>query len=142
MKIKIERINEDAILPERANADDAGADLFIIEDVLLKPGIPVVVPLGFRMEIPPGYVGLIHPRSGLASRDAITLINSPGTIDAGYRGPMSVPLVNLGPSVKHLPKGSKVAQLLIQRVELPGFEWAESLSDSTRGEGGYGSTGF
>lgn len=142
MKIKIKKLHEDALLPMRAKEDDAGADLFFFgeKSVLLHPGEITSFNTGIGIEIPKGYVGLLHPRSGLGSK-GLTLPNSPGTIDAGYRGEVKVCLINLSKMSYRINPNDRIAQLLIQRVELVEFEEVEELSESTRGENGFGSTG-
>lgn len=134
-------------MPSRAHDGDAGVDLFSAEDVELAPGHRALVGTGIAVAVPFGMVGLIHPRSGLASRVGLSIVNSPGTIDAGYRGEIKVALINLDPStaiVVH--RGDRIAQLLIQRVELvelvevASFDEA-GLAETSRGEGGHGSSG-
>lgn len=134
-------------MPSRAHHGDAGVDLFSAADVELAPGHRALVPTGIAVAIPFGMVGLIHPRSGLASRVGLSIVNSPGTIDAGYRGEIKVALINLDPTtpiVVH--RGDRIAQLLVQRVEL--VELVEvslfdeaGLAETSRGEGGHGSSG-
>ncbi len=134
-------------MPSRAHDGDAGVDLFSAEDVELAPGHRALVGTGIAVAVPFGMVGLIHPRSGLASRVGLSIVNSPGTIDAGYRGEIKVALINLDPStaiVVH--RGDRIAQLVIQRVELvelvevASFDEA-GLAETSRGEGGHGSSG-
>lgn len=140
--IRIQLLHPDAQAPHRAHVDDAGADLRCVEDVVLRPGERALVNTGIALALPPGTVGLIHPRSGLAAKYGLSIVNSPGTIDAGYRGEIKVCLHNTDPAeVVTLPKGTRIAQLLVQRVELPGFEVVEDLDRTERGSGGYGSTG-
>ncbi len=134
-------------MPERAHDGDAGVDLFSAVDVELAPGERALVGTGIAVAIPHGMVGLIHPRSGLAARVGLSIVNSPGTIDAGYRGEIKVSLINLDPRtaiVVH--RGDRIAQLLVQRVELPELVEVDSfdeagLADTTRGSGGHGSSG-
>jgi dUTP pyrophosphatase len=129
-------------VPAYAHPGDAGADLTTTVDVHLEPGERALVPTGVSLALPEGYVALVHPRSGLAARFGLSIVNSPGTIDAGYRGEVKVMLVNLDPAnAVTLRRGDRVAQLLLQRVERASFVEVESLPDSSRGEGGYGSTG-
>lgn len=122
-------------------------DLFSAEDVELAPGRRALVPTGIAVAIPHGMVGLIHPRSGLAARVGLSIVNSPGTVDAGYRGEIKVALINLDPSEPIvIRRGDRIAQLLVQRVELPELVEVASfdeagLADTTRGEGGHGSSG-
>ena len=125
-----------------AHAGDAGADLHTAVDLELKPFARALVPTGIALALPAGYVGLVHPRSGLASRLGVTVLNAPGTIDAGYRGEIKVPLINLDPestAVFHV--GDRIAQLVIQRYVEARFVPAETLPGSDRAERGFGSTG-
>ncbi len=123
-------------------------DLFSAQDVDLAPGQRALVGTGIAVAIPHGMVGLVHPRSGLAARVGLSIVNSPGTIDAGYRGEVKVSLINLDPPATPITirRGDRIAQLLVQRVELPELVEVASfdeagLADTTRGEGGYGSSG-
>ena len=136
------RLDPDLPLPAYAHPGDAGADLVTAVDVTLQPGERALVPTGIAMAVPDGYVALVHPRSGLAARHGLSIVNTPGTIDAGYRGEVKVLLVNLDPSEPiELRRGDRVAQLVLQRVEQAAFTEVEVLPDSVRGGGGYGSTG-
>ena len=136
------RLDPDLPLPAYAHPGDAGADLVTAVDVTLLPGERALVPTGIAMAVPEGYVALVHPRSGLAARHGLSIVNTPGTIDAGYRGEVKVLLVNLDPSEPiELRRGDRVAQLVIQRVEQAAFTEVEVLPESVRGGGGYGSTG-
>ena len=136
------RLDPDLPLPAYAHPGDAGADLVTAVDVTLQPGERALVPTGIAMAVPDGYVALVHPRSGLAARHGLSIVNTPGTIDAGYRGEVKVLLVNLDPSEPiELRRGDRVAQLVIQRVEQAAFTEVEVLPESVRGGGGYGSTG-
>ncbi len=140
--IQIIRLDKDLPLPTYARPGDAGADLFAREDVALAPGERRLVPTGIALALPEGYVALVHPRSGLASRSGLSIVNAPGTIDAGYRGEVQVCLVNLDPSTPIvLARGDRIAQLVIQRFESAEFAEVDALPDSVRGTGGYGSTG-
>lgn len=141
MKINIKKLHEDAIVPTYAKAWDAGADLYADKDYTIYYNDREVVGTGIAIEIPSGYVGLIHPRSGMASKYGITVLNSPGTIDAGYRGELKVILVNHTGSNYDVKKGDKIAQLVIQKVEEAEFTVVDELNDSSRGDGGFGSTG-
>lgn len=134
-------------MPSRAHAGDAGVDLFSALDVELAPGHRALVPTGLAVAVPAGMVGLIHPRSGLAARVGLSIVNSPGTIDAGYRGEIKVSLINLDPVEPiAIRRGDRIAQLLLQRVELPELIEVSSfdeagLGETTRGDGGHGSSG-
>jgi dUTP pyrophosphatase len=140
--IQIVRLDPELPVPSYAHPGDAGADLFAREDVTLAPGERRLVPTGVAIALPPGYVGLVHPRSGLAHRSGLSIVNAPGTVDAGYRGEIQVCLVNLDPSTPiTLSRGDRIAQLVVQRVETAAFVEVEELPDSVRGEGGHGSTG-
>jgi dUTP pyrophosphatase len=145
--LAVVRLDPELPLPSRAHHGDAGVDLYSAQDVVLPPGQRALVPTGIAVAIPEGMVGLVHPRSGLAARVGLSIVNSPGTVDAGYRGEIKVSLINLDPAepiVIH--RGDRIAQLLVQRVELPelvevsSFEEA-GLGDTVRGEGGHGSSG-
>ena len=136
------RLDPDLPLPAYAHPGDAGADLVTAVDVILRPGERALVPTGIAMAVPEGYVALVHPRSGLAARHGLSIVNTPGTIDAGYRGEVKVLLVNLDPVEPiELRRGDRVAQLVFQAVEHAAFTEVEILPDSVRGGGGYGSTG-
>ena len=134
-------------MPERAHDGDAGVDLFSAEDVDLAPGERALVPTGIAIAVPHGMVGLIHPRSGLAARVGLSIVNSPGTVDSGYRGEIKVSLINLDPATPiAIRRGDRIAQLLVQRVELPELVEVASfdeagLADTTRGQDGHGSSG-
>jgi len=134
----------DPELPEPAYAHpgDAGADLVARTDVVLAPGERALVPTGIAIALPDGYVALVHPRSGLATKHGITIVNAPGTVDAGYRGEISVTLLNTDPRETFtVHRGDRIAQLVIQRVSRARFVRAESLPGSHRGAGGFGSSG-
>lgn len=140
--VSITRLDAGVPLPTYAHPGDAGADLVATVDVRLEPGQRVLVPTGIAVAIPEGYVALVHPRSGLAARHGVTVVNAPGTVDAGYRGEISVLLVNLDPAEPvELRRGDRIAQLVLQRVEHARFVEVDSLPASVRGSGGYGSTG-
>jgi len=141
-RVFVQRLDPAAPLPSYAHADDAGADLATMEDITLEPGQRAVVRTGLAMMIPDGYAGFVHPRSGLAARSGLSMVNSPGVIDAGYRGEVKVCLINQDRTAPiHLRRGDLVAQLVIQRVEHARFDPVEQLPDSERGSGGYGSSG-
>ena len=131
------------LMPTRAHATDAGLDLRCAHKlgVILLPGQRELVNTGVAVNIPPGYVGLVHPRSGHAHKYGITVNNAPGTIDAGYTGTIKVNLINHGQDAVSIEYGDRIAQLLIQRVELPELEIVDSLDTTTRGTAGHGSTG-
>ena len=142
MQVKIRRLHPDAALPKYAHgpAEDAGLDLCAVSAATLEPGVPALVPTGLAIELPAGFEAQIRPRSGLALKHAITLPNSPGTIDPAYRGEIGVIMLNLGQVPYRVSKGDRIAQLVIARYEA--VEWVEAeLSDTARGEGGFGSSG-
>ena len=142
VEISILRLDPELPLPSYAHPGDAGADLFAREDVTLPPGQRRLVPTGIALALPEGYVALVHPRSGLAHRNGLSIVNAPGTIDAGYRGEVQVCLVNLDPATPiELRRGDRIAQLVIQQFETATFVEVDDLPDSPRGAGGYGSTG-
>lgn len=131
------------LLPTRAHPTDAGLDLRSAVDVVLSPGVITTVPCGIAIALPQGTAGFVHPRSGLAARHGVTVVNAPGTIDAGYRGEVAVILTVLGPDPVEIARGDRIAQLIVQRVELPDVVAVETLpdADDDRGVGGFGSTG-
>ena len=142
LAVEVTRLDTDLPLPAYAHPGDAGADLLTTVDVSLAPGERALVPTGVAIALPEGYVALVHPRSGLAARHGLSIVNTPGTIDAGYRGEIKVMLINLDPSSPvELRRGDRIAQLVIQQVEHARFVAVERLPDSARGDGGYGSTG-
>lgn len=140
--LRLARLDPGLPLPERAHPGDAGLDLHTRADVTLEPGERALVPTGVAVALPPGTVGLLHPRSGLALRHGVGMVNAPGTVDEGYRGELKVVLVNLDPREPvTLRRGDRVAQLVVQRVEpLPVVE-VDDVGDSPRGTGGFGSSG-
>jgi dUTP pyrophosphatase len=140
--ILIQRLDPGLPLPERAHPGDAGVDLFAAADVDLAPGQRAVVPTGIAIALPDGYAAFVHPRSGLAARHGVTIVNAPGTVDAGYRGEIRVTLLNTdAESPVRFQRGDRIAQIVVQRVERPVFHEVERLPGSARGEGGFGSTG-
>ncbi|QRO86491.1 dUTP diphosphatase [Kytococcus sedentarius] len=143
--LRVARLSPRATLPSRAHAGDAGADLHAAEEITLAPGERALVGTGIALALEPGTVGLVHPRSGLAARHGITIVNAPGTIDAGYRGEVRVCLLNTDRSAPFTVRvGDRIAQLVVQRVELPPIEEVQDvthLGTTDRGTGGHGSTG-
>lgn len=128
--------------PRYATPGDAGADLRSAIDTVISPGERVLVPTGVAIALPEGFVGLIHPRSGLALRHGLSIVNTPGTIDAGYRGEIKVLLINLDPREPiQIQRGDRIAQLVVQRFETVEFVAVDELPDSERGADGYGSSG-
>jgi dUTP pyrophosphatase len=142
LDVQVVRLDPDLPLPTYAHPGDAGADLVAAVDVTLAPGERAMVPTGIALALPIGYVALVHPRSGLAARHGVSLVNTPGTIDAGYRGEIKVLLINhdLTEAVR-LRRGDRIAQLVVQRFEHARFVEVAELPASARGAGGYGSTG-
>lgn len=140
--IRVPVVGSPQAVPRYAMPGDAGADLTCREAVDLAPGQRVLVPTGVRIALPEGFVGLVNPRSGLAARHGLSIVNAPGTIDSGYRGEIRVLLVNTDPHEPvHLPAGSRIAQLVIVPVAHAVFEPVADLDETDRGESGYGSTG-
>jgi dUTP pyrophosphatase len=140
--VLVQRLDPDLPLPAYAHEGDAGADLVSAVDIDLGPGERATVPTGIAIALPLGYAAFVHPRSGLAARHGVTLVNAPGTIDAGYRGQIQVVLLNTDRSVAvSVRRGDRIGQLVIQKVERAAFRPVEALPESLRGEGGFGSTG-
>ena len=142
-KVLVTRLDPDLPLPAYAKGGDAGADLVARIDVELKPGERKLVPTGISIALPDGYVALVHPRSGLAIKHGVTMVNSPGTVDAGYRGELQIILINHDRSeTVFFKRGDRIAQLVIQQVERAEFVEVKSLPGSGRGAAGFGSTGL
>ncbi|MGX6512265.1 dUTP diphosphatase [Rhodococcus sp. SJ-2] len=140
--IPLRRLDPGVPMPTRAHAGDAGVDLCATCDVTIEPGERVLVGTGIAVALPVGTVGLIHPRSGLAAKFGLSVVNTPGTVDAGYRGEIKVCLINH--DTEHpfeVSRGDRIAQLLVQRVELVDFVEVDELDDTSRGAGGHGSSG-
>jgi dUTP pyrophosphatase len=142
LEILVTKLDNEAVIPTYAKPGDAGADLYSISDLVLAPGERALVRTGIAIALPNGYVGLVHPRSGLGLKNGISVVNTPGTIDAGYRGEIGVVLINhdLHESFQ-VKKGDRIAQLVIQKVENADFKLVNQLPESERATGGYGSTG-
>jgi dUTP pyrophosphatase len=142
LPVLVRRVHPDVALPMYAHPGDAGADLVTTQAADLAPGERVVLPTGIAIALPDGYAAFVHPRSGLAARCGVALVNAPGTIDAGYRGEIKVIIVNLDPRVPvKFAVGDRICQLVIQRVERAEFHEVEELPGAGRGDAGYGSTG-
>ena len=142
LPVQIKLLDAGMAPPEYARPGDAGADLRSRIDFRLAPGERLLVPTGVAIALPDGYVGLVHPRSGLATKHGVTVVNAPGTIDAGYRGEIAVTLLNTDQTEPlTFKRGDRIAQLLIQQVEHADFTVVQELPDSVRGSGGFGSTG-
>lgn len=142
VELKVRRLDPELPLPRYAHHGDAGLDLLAAREVRIGPGERAAVPTGIAVAIPEGWVGLVHPRSGLARRHGLTVTNAPGTIDAGYRGEVQVLLVNLGAEPVELARGDRIAQLLLQPVGHAMVVEVDDLDPTTRGAGGFGSTGL
>ena len=142
VEILIQRLDPGLPMPGRAHPGDAGTDLCTTQDVELAPGQRALVSTGIAIALPDGYAGFVHPRSGLAARHGVTIVNAPGTVDAGYRGEIRVTLLNTDPDRPvRFQRGDRIAQLVIQRVAYPVFHEVQTLPGSARGDGGFGSTG-
>src|SRR5258707_9468489 len=142
VEVLIRRLDPGLPLPECAHPGDAGVDLYAASDVDLAPGERAIVPTGIAIALPDGYAGFVHPRSGLAARHGVTLVNAPGTIDAGYRGEIAVTMINTDRNAAvRFKRGDRIAQLVIQRVERAAFSAVGQLPGSATGVGGFGSPG-
>lgn len=143
LDVLIHRLDDGVPMPAYAHHGDAGADLVTRVDATLLPGERAILPTGIALALPPGFAAFVHPRSGLAAKVGVSIVNTPGTIDAGYRGEIQVIMINhdLHSSVE-FRRGDRIAQLVIQKVEYANFHEVDSLPGSDRGEGGFGSTGM
>jgi dUTP pyrophosphatase len=142
IELQIKLLDEDLPMPRYQHEGDAGLDLSSRVDFALEPGARAMIPTGIAVAIPPGYAGFVLPRSGLASRHGIALVNSPGLVDSGYRGEMSIVMINTDKhETFHIKRGDRIAQLVIQKVEEVKLVGVAELDDTSRGEGGFGSTG-
>lgn len=142
LEVELVRLDPDLPLPEYAHPGDAGADLLARHELTLAPGQRALMPTGIAIALPPGYAAFTHPRSGLAHRHGISIVNAPGTIDAGYRGEIMVNLINLDPHQSFtIRRGDRIAQLVVQPVERVRFRSVDSLPDSARGDTGHGASG-
>ena len=142
MKLRVRRLHPDARLPHRAHAGDAGHDLYALEPVELAPGERAMVRTGVAVELPPGHAGWVVPRSGLAHRHGLALVNAPGLVDAGYRGELRVLLLNTDRAAPaRLAAGDRIAQLVVMAVAGPEVVEVDELGGTDRGAGGFGSTG-
>ncbi|WP_300009279.1 dUTP diphosphatase [Pseudonocardia sp.] len=141
MEVPVVRLDPALPLPSYARPGDAGADLSCTADLVLAPGERRLVGTGVALALPHGYAGFVHPRSGLAARTGLSIVNAPGTVDSGYRGEIRVCLINLGGEEVTLRRGDRIAQLVVQRVEQARFVEVPALPASERGAGGHGSTG-
>ena len=141
MELKVKRLNPDAVLPCYAHPGDAGLDLFAAEPLVLNPGKTGRVKTGISIELPAGTEAQVRPRSGLALKHGVTVLNAPGTIDEGYRGEVGVILINHGPAPYAIEPGMKIAQMLVKPVITVCVRETDTLSETRRGQGGFGSTG-
>jgi dUTP pyrophosphatase len=141
MTVKFLKLHEDAVIPTRGTALAAGLDLCCVEEFILNPGDIKLVPTGLAMELPPSHEGQVRPRSGLAAKHGVTVLNSPGTIDEDYRGEIKVILINHGLRTFIGHKGDRIAQLVVAKVVIPEVVETTELSGTQRGESGFGSTG-
>jgi dUTP pyrophosphatase len=142
VRIALKRLREDARLPTRAHGDDAGLDLYAVDACTIGPGERAVVPTGIAIELPGRHAGLVVPRSGLAAKHGISVVNAPGIIDAGYRGEVKVLLLNTDPSEPfEVAPGDRIAQLIVTRIETPDLVEVDELEPSRRSDGGFGSSG-
>jgi dUTP pyrophosphatase len=141
MKIPVLQLDEELPLPEHAHSGDGGTDLLARHGVELEPGDRALIPTGIAVAIPPGYAGLVTPRSGLAARHGVTVLNGPGLVDSGYRGEIKVTLINLGSEPVVIERGDRIAQLVVVAVETQELLPVVELPESSRGTGGFGSTG-
>ena len=140
--VLIQRLDDGVPLPSYAHPGDAGADLHTTVDAVLEPGERALLPTGIALALPDGYAAFVHPRSGLAAKYGVSIVNAPGTVDAGYRGEIRVSVVNLDPhDPVRFQRGDRIAQLVVQRVERACFHEVQTLPGSARAEGGFGSTG-
>ncbi|MEK7463300.1 MAG: dUTP diphosphatase [Patescibacteria group bacterium] len=142
MKVKIKKLHKDAVVPKYAHEGDAGVDFFAITKHSLKSGERCLVGTGLSFEFPNGYELQIRPRSGLALKKGISIVNTPGTLDAGYRGELGIIIINHGQEDFEINPGDKIAQGVFNKIEICEFEEVGELSETTRGGGGFGSTGL
>ena len=141
VRVLISRLDPGLPMPCYAHPGDAGVDLHARADVLLPPGQRALVPTGVAIALPDGYAGFVHPRSGLAARHGITVLNAPGTVDAGYRGEIMVNLLNTDAAAFTIARGDRIAQLIVQAVSVADFVEVRSLPGSHRGDNGHGASG-
>jgi len=141
LTVKIQKVTDAAIIPSYAHPGDAGVDLYAAEDAVLMPGERKLVRTGIKIAVPKGYEAQVRPKSGLALKHGLSIVNTPGTIDAGYRGEVGVICINLGNEAIKIEAGKKIAQMVFKKIETVKFEEAEELDGTSRGEGGFGSTG-
>ena len=141
IRVPVQKLRPHAVVPAYAHPGDAGVDLYAAEDLTLKPGERALTPTGIAVAIPDGYEGQVRPKSGLALKQGLSVVNTPGTIDAGYRGEVGVILINLGQEAVEIRTGQKIAQMVFTKVERASLEVVDNLDETSRGAGGFGSTG-
>jgi dUTP pyrophosphatase len=141
LEVRVNKLHEKAVIPTFAHSGDAGFDIYTIEEYTLLPGDRALIRTGLAVELPRGYELQVRPRSGLALKKGVTVLNSPGTIDSGYRGEIGIIIINHGEEIYTVSKGQRIAQGVIARYEVPDFILVDSLSESERGSGSYGSSG-
>jgi dUTP pyrophosphatase len=142
VEIKFKKLTKDSIIPEYMSKGSSGADIYADEELIINPGEIKLVSTGFKLSIPEGFEGQVRPRSGLALKHGITVLNAPGTIDSDYRGEVKVILINLGKENFKINKGDRIAQLIIAEVVRANFTITEELEDTIRSDGGFGHTGI
>jgi len=142
LTVRVQKIHEDAVMPKYVHEGDSGMDLFSVAEHVLKPGERQLIGTGLKVAVPLGYEGQVRPKSGLALKHGVTVVNTPGTLDAGYRGKLGVIAINHGAEDYKVEKNQKIAQLVIQKIEQAHLEEVQSLDETSRGEGGFGSTGL
>jgi len=142
MKVKMKKMDGGARMPEYSHEGDSGMDLFANENTVIKPGERKLIATGIKIAMPSGLEAQVRPKSGLAVKNGITVLNTPGTIDSGYRGEIKVILANLGSEDFAVEKGKKIAQMVFAKVEFPEIETVKELDETKRNEGGFGSTGL
>lgn len=142
MKLKVKRISPDAIMPKYIHGTDSGMDVFSVEDKIIHPSETCLIKTGLKIELPPNTEAQIRPKSGIALKNSVTVLNTPGTIDEGYTGEICIILINHGNSPYKVNKGEKIAQMVIMPVIRVTLEEVDEIGDTSRGEGGFGSTGL
>ena len=142
LEVSVQKLCDEAVIPQYAHEGDAGVDLYSRIDHELKPGERFLIPTGLKMAIPHGYEGQVRPKSGLALKSGITVLNTPGTVDAPYRGEVGVIVINHDKNSYQIRKGEKIAQMIFNEIKYANFKIVDSLDSTSRGEGGYGSTGM
>lgn len=142
MTLQMMKVHDDAVIPHYVHPGDSGMDLYSIEDVTIEPGATAFVHTGLKVAVPEGYEAQVRPKSGLALKHSMTVLNTPGTVDSGYRGEVCVILINHGREPFHVQRHTKIAQMVICPVVQAEIMEVSSLDDSARGDGGFGSTGL